>query len=131
MGINRAGDLQYIFMLTIVPSTLGNNARVVLDNSADVSSEPALVYLDMSDLGYTSVIETFANIPEDICPTEHLPSKKFKSISWITAKVPLGLACIPIIAPIFFGMHVVEASINDSDFEDKFGLLSAKHLQWA
>ena len=33
-------------------------------------------------------------------------------------------------APIFFGMNSVEASIYDTNFEDKIGLLSTKHLHW-
>jgi hypothetical protein len=33
--------------------------------------------------------------------------------------------------PIFFGMRAVEASVYDSNFNDKLGLLSAKNLQWA
>ncbi len=57
MGINKAGDLQYVFMPVIVPKALGNNATVVLGNSTDINSEPALVYLNMSNLGLTSVIE--------------------------------------------------------------------------
>jgi len=59
LGINKAGDLQHIFMPTIVPKAIGN-ASAVLGNSMDASSEPAFVYLDISDLGYTSVIEHLA-----------------------------------------------------------------------
>ena len=97
LGINKAGDLQYIIMPTIVPEALGV-ASVVLGNSTDTSSKPAFVYLNMSDLGYTSVIETHALIPREICPEEHLPTKYLKSITWETTKVPLGLTCIPIVA---------------------------------
>jgi hypothetical protein len=117
-------------MPIIVPKALGNNAMVVLGNSTDVNSEPALIYLNMSDLGFTSVIKTFTKIPEDIHPKEHLPSKFVRSATWETAKVPLGLACIPIITPVFFGLHAVQASVYKSNFDDKLGLLSAKHLQW-
>ncbi len=131
MGINKAVDLQYVFMPVIVPKALGNNATVVLGNSTDINSEPALVYLDMSDLGLTSMIKTFTKIPDDICPKEHLPSKFIRGTIWETTKVPLGLACIPIIAPIFFGMHAFKASVYDSNFDNKLALLSAKHLQWA
>jgi hypothetical protein len=70
MGINKAGDLQYVFMPVIVPKALRNNATVVLGNSTDINSEPALVYLDMSNLGLTSMIETFTEIPDDIRPKE-------------------------------------------------------------
>jgi hypothetical protein len=130
MGINKAGDLQYVFMPVIVPKALGNNATVILGNSTDINSESALVYLDMLDLGLTSVIKTFTKIPDDIHPEEHLPSKFVRGTIWETAKMPLGLACIPIIVPICFGMHAVEASVYDSDFDNKLALLSAKHLQW-
>ena len=57
LGVNKAGDLQYIVMPTIVPSAIGI-ASVVIGNSMDASSVPAFVYLNMFDLGYTSVIET-------------------------------------------------------------------------
>ena len=90
-GINKAGDLQYIIMPTIVPEALGV-ALNVLGNSTDASSEPAFVYLDMSNLGYTSVIKTYALIPCKICPDEQLPTKYLKSTTWETVKVPLGLS---------------------------------------
>jgi hypothetical protein len=114
----------------VVPKALGD-ASVVLGNSTDASSKPAFVYLDMSDLGYTSVIETHALIPREICPEESLPTKYLKGTTWETAKVPLGLACVPIVAPVFFGMRFVEANIHDSDFEEKLALLSPTHLAWA
>jgi hypothetical protein len=85
----------------------------------------------MSNLGLTSVIKTFTEIPDDIRPKEHLPSKFVRGTIWETVKVPLGLACIPIITPIYFGMHAVKASVYDSNFNIKLALLSAKHLQWA
>jgi len=73
LGINKAGDLQYIIMPTIVPEALGV-ALVVLGNSTDASSKLAFVYLDMYNLGYTSLIETPALIPREICPEEQLPT---------------------------------------------------------
>jgi hypothetical protein len=100
MGINKAGDLQYLFMPTVVPNALGN-ATVLLGNSTDVSSEPSLVFVDASDLRFTSVIETFTEISDYICPEEHLPSKFIKGASWENSKVPFGLARFPIFAPIF------------------------------
>ncbi len=130
LGINKTGDLQHIFMLTIVPKAIGN-ASAVLGNFMDASSEPAFVYLDISDLGYTSVIETYALIPREILPEEPLPAKFLKGTVWEAAKVPLGLACILVAVPIFFGMPVVETNIHDSDFEEKLAQLSPTHLAWA
>ena len=130
LGINKTGDLQHIFMPTIVPKAIGN-ASAVLGNSMDASSEPAFVYLDISDLGYTSVIETYTLIPCEIRPDEPLPAKFLKGTVWEAAKVPLGLACILVAVPIFFGMPAVETNIHDSDFEEKLAQLSPTHLAWA
>jgi hypothetical protein len=99
--INKAGDLQYIFMPTVVLKALGD-AMVVLGNSTNLNSKPSLVYVDAPDLGFISVVETFTKLPDKICPEEHLPSKFMKGTSWENANVPLGLACFPIFAPIFF-----------------------------
>ncbi len=131
MGINKAGDLQYIFIPTVVPNALGN-ATVLLHNSTDVRSEPSLIFVDTSDLRFTSVIETFTKIPDNICPEEYLPSKFIKGMSWENAKVPLGLAHFPIFALIFFGLCAVKTSVHDTDFEDKVGSfsISTKHLHW-
>ena len=117
-------------MPTIVTKAIGN-ASAVLGNSMDASSEPAFVYLYIFDLGYTSVIETHALIPRKICPEEPLPTKFLKGTVFEAAKVPLGLACILVAVPIFFGMPDFEANIHDSDFEETFALLSPKQLAWA
>ena len=116
-------------MPKIVSKAIGN-ASAVLGNSMDASSEPAFVYFDISDLGYTSVIETHALIPRKIRPEEPLPAKFLIGTVWEAAKVPLGLACILIAVPIFFCMPAVEANIHDSDFEEKLALLSPTHLTW-
>ncbi len=107
------------------------NASAVLGNSMDASSEPAFLYLDISDLGYTSVIETYVLIPREIRPEEPLPAKFLKGTVWEAAKVPLGLASILVAVPIFFGMPAVETNIHDSDFEEKLAQLSPTHLAWA
>ena len=63
--------------------------------------------------------------------SSQLPTKYLKSTTWETAKVPLGLAWVPIVAPVFFGMPFVEANIHDLDFDAKLALLSPTHLTWA
>jgi hypothetical protein len=52
-------------------------------------------------------------------------------MAWAKAKVPLGLALVPIIAPIFFGQQAIQVSIHDADFKEKLETFSSKHLQWA
>jgi hypothetical protein len=71
MGINKAGDLQYILTPTVVLKALGN-ATVVLGNSTNMNSEPSLIFVNASDLRFTCVIKTFTKIPDRICPKEQM-----------------------------------------------------------
>ena len=59
MGINKTGDLHYIFMPIFIPSALGN-AAVIICNSNDWKSESSFVYVDATDFGFISVIETYS-----------------------------------------------------------------------
>ena len=54
----------------------------------------------------------------EIRPEEYLLSKFVKGTTWETALVKLGLVSFPMVVPIFFKMHSIEASIYDTDFED-------------
>jgi hypothetical protein len=67
-------------------------------------------------------------LPRQAAP-DQIPQEHYGT--WETAKVHLGLTCIPIVAPVFFGMPFVEANIHDSDFDKKLALLSPPHLAWA
>ncbi len=130
MGINKAGDLQSLFMPKIVPQAFLDDGAAIIGNSTDSHSEPSFVFTNTSDLGLVAVIENFLDIPNEIRPEEHLSSKFLKSTSWDKAKVPLGLTLVPIIAPIYFGQKHIEININDANFEDKLESFSPKHLQW-
>jgi len=59
IGINKTGDLQHIIMPIVVLKALGD-AIVVLGNSIDLNSKRSLIYVDMTDLGFMSVIKTFS-----------------------------------------------------------------------
>jgi hypothetical protein len=131
MGINKAGDLQSLFMPRIVPQSFSDDGVAIIGNSTDLHSKPSFVFTDTSNLSFVFVIEDFSNIPNKVHPQEHLFSKFLKSTSWDKAKVPLGLALIPIIAPIFFGQKHIEISFHDANFEDKLESFSQTHLQWA
>ncbi len=52
-------------------------------------------------------------------------------MAWAKAKVLLGLALVPIIAPIFFVQQAMEISIYNADFKEKLDSFSLKHLQLA
>jgi hypothetical protein len=130
MGINKAGDLQSLFMPKIVPRAFSDDGAAIIGNSTDLHIKPSFVFTNTGDLGFVDVIENFSNIPNKVRPQEHLSSKFLKSTSWDKAKVPLGLALIPIIAPIFFGQKHIKISIHDADFEDKLESVSQTHLQW-
>jgi hypothetical protein len=120
MGINKAGDLQSLFMPKIVPRAFLDDGAAIIGNSTDLHSEPSFIFTDTSNLGSVVEIENFSDIPNEVHPQEHLSSKFLKSTSWDKAKVPLGLALIPIIAPIFFGQKHIKISIHDANFEDKW-----------
>ena len=92
MGINKAGDITYLIMPTVVPNALGKTSAI-LGNNFDASNEP-----DTSDFGFSTVIEKYANIPNEIRPDEPLPSKFLRSTSWESATAELGLTCFPMIA---------------------------------
>ena len=130
MGINKAGDITHLFMPIIVKKALGE-ASVILGNSSDTSNEPSFVFIDTSDFGFTTVVEKYSDIPAEIRPEEPLPSKFFRSTSFESATTDLGITRFPMLAPILFGMGAVEASVHDTDFEDKVGALSPKHAVWA
>ena len=97
-------------MPIFILNTLGN-AAVVIGNSDDWKSEPAFVYVNATNLGFISVIDTFSEIPDEIRPKEYLPSKIMKGTSWETAMVQSGLTCFCMMAPIFVGTHALTASI--------------------
>ena len=59
MGINKAGDLQYIFMPIFIPHALGNE-MVIIGNSNNWKSGPSIVYVDATNFGFISVIETYS-----------------------------------------------------------------------
>ncbi len=82
MGINKAGDLQSLFMPKIVPRVFSNNGAAIIGNSMDSHSKPSFVFNNTSDLGLVAVIENFSDIPNEIRPEEHLSSKFLKSKSW-------------------------------------------------
>jgi hypothetical protein len=130
MGINKAGDITYLIMPTVVPNAL-DETSVILGNNFDASNEPSLIFIDTSDFGFSTVIEKYADIPNEIRPEEPLPSKFLRGTSWESATAELGLARFPMVAPILFGMSAVEASIHDDDFEDKVEAMSPKHAAWA
>jgi hypothetical protein len=131
MGINKAGDLQSLFMPKIVPRAFSDDGAAIISNSTDLHSKPCFIFTDTSDLGLVAVIKNLSDIPNKIRPKERLSSKFLKSTSWEKAKVPLGLALVPIIAPIYFGQKHIKININDANFEDKLESFSPKHLQWA
>jgi hypothetical protein len=74
MGINKAGDITYLIMPTVVPNAFGKTSAII-GNNFDAGNEPSLVLIDTSDFGFSTMIEKYANIPNEIRPEEPLPSK--------------------------------------------------------
>jgi hypothetical protein len=118
-------------MPKIVPRAFSDDGAAIIGNSTDLHSKPCFIFTNTSDLGLVAVIKNLSDIPNKIRPEEHLSSKFMKTTSWEKAKVPLGLALVLIIAPIYFGQKHIEININNADFEYKLESFSLKHLQWA
>ncbi len=52
-------------------------------------------------------------------------------MSWASATVPIDVALIPTVLPIFFGQQLIEGCIHDPDFDNKMEAISPVHLKWA
>ena len=94
-------------------------------------SKPSFIHTDTTDLGSVYVIDTYAIIPDEIRPDEPHPSKFLADTSYANATVPIGMALIPNVMPIFFGQRLIEGCIHDADFDDKMESISPIHLKWA
>ena len=132
MGINKAGDIQYLFMPTIIPKAFaGDEASAIIGNVNDSHSKPSFIHMDTMDRGSVYVIDTYDIIPNEIRPEEPLPSKILVDTSYAKATMPIGMAIIPNVMPIFFGQHLIEGCIHDADFDDKMESILTIHLKWA
>ncbi len=132
MGINKAGDIQYLFMPTIIPKAFADDiAFAIIGNVNDSHSKPSFIHMDTTDLGSVYVIDTYDIIPDEIRPDEPLPSKILADTSYAKATVPIGMALIPNVMPIFFGQRLIKGCIHDADFDDKMESISPNHLKWA
>ena len=128
MGINKAGDIQYLFIPTIIPKAFAGDdeASIIIGNANDSHSKPSFIHTDTTDLGSVYVIDTYDIIPDEIHLEEPLPSKFLVDTSYAKAIVPIGMALNP-----FFGQHLIKGCIHDADFNDKMESISPIHLKWA
>jgi hypothetical protein len=104
MGINRAEDVQYLYMPIIIIKAFGTtnvNASVAnIGNLSDAHNEPSFIYTDSSDLGSAFVINTLSSIPKEIRPEEALSDNFLTNTSWAKATMPIGMAKFPTTTPI-------------------------------
>jgi len=77
MGINKAGDIQYLFMPTTIPKAFAGDdeSSAIIGNTNNSHSKPSFIHTDTTDLGSVYVIDTYDIIPDEIRPEETLPSK--------------------------------------------------------
>ncbi len=96
MGINRAGDVQYLYMPIIIPKAFGatdkNASAAIIGNMSDAHCKPSFIYTNSGYFGLVFVIKTFVSIPEEICPEVALSDNFLADASWSKATVPLGMA---------------------------------------
>ncbi len=133
MGINKAGDIQSLYMPIIVPKAFANevDASAIIGNVFDAHSKPSFIFTDASDIGSATVIETFTNVPGKICPKESLHARYLDDTAWAKATVPVGMVVFPTIAPIFFRKTTIQGCIHDTNFEKKMESISLTHLNLA
>ena len=117
MGINKAGDIQYLFMPTIIPNAFArdDDSSAIIGNTNNSHSKPSFIHTDTTDLGSVYVIDTYTIIPDEIRPEEPLPSKFLADTSYANATVPIGMALIPNVMPIFFGQRLIKGCIHDAE----------------
>ncbi len=79
MGINKAGDIQYLFMPTIIPKAFASDddSSAIIGNAINSHSKPSFIHTDTTDLGSVYVIDTYAIIPDEIRPDEPPPVQVF------------------------------------------------------
>ena len=53
MGINKAGDIQYLFMPTIIPKAFASDdySSAIIGNTNNSHSKPSFIHTDTTDLG--------------------------------------------------------------------------------
>ena len=102
MGINKAGDIQYLFVPTINKKAFaGDKASAIVGTTNDSHSKPSFIHTDNTDIESVYVIDTYEVILDEIRPAEALPSKILADTSYAKATVPIGMALIPNVMPIF------------------------------
>ena len=64
MGINKAGDIQSLYMPIIVPKAFADSADTpaIIVNVFDMHSEPSFIFTNASDIGSVSGIETIGEV---------------------------------------------------------------------
>jgi hypothetical protein len=61
MGINKAGDIQCLFMPTIIHKAFaGDEASAIIGNTNNSHSKPSFIHTDTTDIGSVYVIDTFS-----------------------------------------------------------------------
>ncbi len=133
MGINKAGDIQSLYMPIIVPKAFADeaDASAIIGNVFDVHSEPSLIFTNASDIGSATVIETFADVLGKSCPKESLQSRFLVDTTWAKAMVTVKMVVFPTIAPILGGQTPIQGCIHDTNFEEKMESISPIYLKWA
>jgi hypothetical protein len=126
MWINKAGDIPSLYMPIIVPKAFAGeaDASAIIGNVFDMHSKPSFIFTNASS---ATVIETFANVPGEICPKESLQSRFLVDTTWAKATVTVGMVVFPTIAPIFFGQTPIQGCIHNTNFVENMESISPTH----
>jgi hypothetical protein len=133
MGINKAGDIQSLYMPIIVPKVFTNevDAYAIIGNVFNVHSKPLFICTNASDIGSATVIETFADVRGEIFLEQSPHARSLVDTAWAKATVLVGMVIFPTIAPISFGQTTIQGCIHDANFEENMESISPTHIKWA
>ena len=104
----------------------------MLGNAYDEGSVPALIKIDMDELGYYGAIRSNDDINEkEYCPEGTLTSNIVEETIWEESNKTKGLAlyAIPILAPIPFGTDIKSLTFDEAFVTEMQGI-SPAHAFW-
>ncbi len=103
----------------------------IIGNTTNKKSEPAFIKIDGTSVGSTYVLKEFNKIPANLCPEIPLPPKMIKDTVWKIAQKSLGFCLFSNLAPIPFGMTIIEEFTSNDKFIKSMRSISKTHGEWA
>jgi hypothetical protein len=113
------------------PTLVKNNDGTIfgiIGNMFNDGSLPALIRIDVEDVGSCLAIQNKDKFPQEFCP-EPLGSNTVKDTIWQEAKSDISLCAIPTTAPIPYGIDI-KLTIADEIFVEEIAKNLTAHSFW-